>query len=125
MNLHPNLDHVAAVTGQAILAGVSTKEDKKEAETLIRKALGILQDNGVYAAMLFLLSRAEQDPIAEDLATKLLAVCEQVTGATSGKKQVKRLEYLTTHVTSDLQTLLLVKQLWEQTLIYARYAAKF
>ena len=34
------------------------------------------------------------------------------------------LQFLTDHICNDLDRLLMVKQLWEQTLIYGRYGAK-
>jgi hypothetical protein len=40
------------------------------------------------------------------------------------EKRDDRLKFVTDKIASDLDTLLLVKQVWEQTLIYVRYGAK-
>lgn len=126
-----NLDLLAARMAQKIIR--DTKEQKHEAtnvDNLVTKALGVLQENGVYAAMLYLYSRTNptDKPIAEQVRLSLvelekelglqeLQVPEQYDASTV-------LKFLTDYICNDLDRLLLVKQLWEQTLIYARYGAK-
>jgi hypothetical protein len=126
MNSHvKNLDLLAAKTAQEIIKETSAHE-VGEVDNLITKALGVLQENGVYAAMLYLYSRTSTDKeIAEKSRPKLVALTEKL-----GLKPSKQydattvLKFLTDDVCSDLERLLLVKQVWEQTLIYARYGAK-
>jgi hypothetical protein len=54
-----------------------------------------------------------------NLCWKLLLTDEKIP-----EEREKRLKFVTDKIASDLDTLLLVKQIWEQTLIYARYGAK-
>lgn len=132
-----NLDLEAARVAQEIIAEtnkeiVPTKEGKKkptksEGENLITKALGVLQENGVYACMLFLYSRTSNSDkaVSEVIRNELITM----TGL-SGKEVATKddaeavLNYLTDNICNDLDSLLVTKQLWEQTLIYARYSAK-
>ena len=127
-----NLDWMAASAAQAIIAQtIGEKAPKKksdEVENLITKTLGILQENGVYAALLYLYSRtdARNKPIAEKTREKLLSLTCQLLDlpelpATNADTALK---FLTDKICQNLDTLLLVKQLWEQTLIYTRYGAK-
>jgi hypothetical protein len=134
MSLDSNLDHAAAVAAQTILTGIGEKK-WGDAETLIRKCLGVLQENGVFAAVLYLSTRKdkkEAEP-AEAISCQLIALAEKVAapsprppkaGPAPGNPKLARLEYLTRDVTCNIHTLLLVKSLWEQALIYARYGAK-
>ena len=39
-------------------------------------------------------------------------------------RAAEALRFVTEHISGDLDTLLLVKRVWEQTLIYTRYGAK-
>src|SRR6266700_6387330 len=83
-----NLDWIAARAAQEIVDKTQTyvvkdregKEDKKdikagEVDNLITKSLGVLQENGVYAALLYLYSRTEKADnfIAEKTREKLLS----------------------------------------------------
>ena len=117
-----NLDLEAAKTAQEIIK--ETKESKaSEVENLITKTLGVLQENGVYACMLFLYSRtSKSDKIVRK---KLLGIAERLVDDPENRDKSKNdLEFLTDNICNDIDTLLLTKQLWEQTLIYARYGAK-
>ena len=117
---------MAAQTAQSIIA--STKNfGKSQVEGLATKALGVLQENGVYAATLFLYSRSGPDgEIACYVRMSLLklAADEIVKQAAPEDKAEQALRFVTEHISGDLDTLLLVKQVWEQTLIYVRYGAK-
>lgn len=117
-----NLDLEAARAAQEIIS--EKKQSAKDMENLITKTLGVLQENGVYACMLFLYSR-NSDEISKNVRQKLLQMTELLD-----KKPVKQdksedvLKFLIENICNDIDTLLLTKQLWEQTLIYARYGAK-
>ena len=102
-------------------------------ENLATKALGVLQENGVYAALLYLYSRSDSEQhIAKPIRVQLLGLTRLLkpsppTGVAEkpvDDKAEQALKFLTDDISNDLDKLLLVKQLWEQTLIYARYGAK-
>ncbi len=119
-----NLDLEAARAAQEIISG--KKQSAKDMENLITKTLGVLQENGVYACMLFLYSRTgNSDEISKHVRQKLLQMTELLE-----KKPVKQdksedvLKFLTENICNDIDTLILTKKLWEQTLTYARYGAK-
>lgn len=123
-----NLDLLAAEAAQAI---INQTGDSKAAdvENLVTKALGVLQENGVYAALLYLYSRSSKNeqPIAQQTRNKLLGVLREAGLPSPGQQEkgVKDvLKFVTDQICGDLNRLLLVKQLWEQTLIYTRYGAK-
>jgi len=124
-----NLDLLAAQTAQQIIA--STSDFKaSEVDNLATKALGVLQENGVYAATLFLYSRSSRDAeIASFVRQQLLSLAAQevVKRPKPADQAQETLKFVTDHICNDcndLDILLLVKQLWEQTLIYVRYGAK-
>lgn len=123
-----NLDLEAAKTAQEII-NKTTGNKSSEVENLITKALGVLQENGVYACMLYLYSLTSDSDKAVSKVTR-----RQLIGMTElldknkkydGNDKAKDvLNFLTTKICNDLDTLFLMKQLWEQTLTYARYGAK-
>lgn len=133
-----NLDTLAAQTAQHIVEKAvpeGTSEVKKRAaavENMATKALGVLQENGVYAGMLFLYSKGADD-YAKGIREMLLRALDgiEISGVSLGLPKDKPSDkwqdvssHLTKSICGDLDTLLLVKQLWEQTLIYVRYGAK-
>jgi len=120
-----NLDLIAARTAQEIIKETSANK-AGEVDNLITKALGVLQENGVYAAMLYLYSRTSTDKsIAEKSRPKLVALVAELGLQIPEQRDASTvLKFLTDRVCNDLDRLLLVKQLWEQTLIYARFGAK-
>jgi hypothetical protein len=121
-----NLDRLAAQTAQTIVKDTLSFE-KNQVDNLATKTLGVLQENGVYAAILFLFSRSGPDEeIAPYVRTPLLklAADEIVHQSEPANKAEEALDFVTKHISGDLDRLLLVKQVWEQTLIYTRYGAK-
>ncbi len=121
-----NLDIEAAKAAQEIIK--ETKDNKfGEVENLITKTLGVLQENGVYACMLFLYSRtSDSDEVTIKVTRKkLLKMTELLDKKPGGDDKAGNvLGFLTDKICNDLDILLLTKQLWEQTLTYARYGAK-
>ncbi len=127
-----NLDKIAAERAQKMVyAAPDTEKVQKPVETLERlvtKALGVLQEHGVYALMLFLFSRSgDEKKIAPRIRKELNAALQSLPDFRD--KQVphdakKALDFYAGHVLNDLDRLLLVRDLFEQTLIYARYSAK-
>ncbi|MEM3554414.1 MAG: hypothetical protein QXU79_01155 [Candidatus Micrarchaeaceae archaeon] len=121
-----NLDWLAAQTAQQIIADTMSFKPA-EVDNLATKALGVLQENGVYAATLFLFSRSGKDEqIASAVSQQLLQLAAQeiLHQPTPDDDAQKALLFVTDHICNNLDTLLLVKQVWEQTLIYVRYGAK-
>ena len=124
-----NFDHLAAVTAQNIVAGFSAPNapGRDKVETVIRKALGVVQENGPTAAILFLYTRSkEEEPASKSLRTQLLGMTSRLFSITTGPadRAADALTFLANNVSDQLPRLLLVRQSWEQTLIYARFAAK-
>jgi hypothetical protein len=121
-----NLDKLAAQTAQQIITDTKTFK-ATEVDNLVTKALGVLQENGVYAVTLFLYSRSGPDkkvsPAVRQHLLKL-AADELVQQPAPEDKADKTLAFVTEHISDDLDMLLLVKQVWAQTLIYTRYGAK-
>ena len=136
-----NLDQKAAYYAQKMVVKAKGVSDvSKPAETLKRlvtKTLGVLQEQGVYAMMLFLYSRSSDEakiaPVIRAQLFHLLQDREQHheipvfadkdVPADNAATQTA-LAFYSEHVLNDLDLLLLVRDLYEQTLIYARYGAK-
>lgn len=116
-----NLDQLAAQYAQKIV-----KDGGADIENLITKTLGILQEQGVYACIVFLLANKDDKilPQLYDLLKVLPAFKTNANVPTKSAKPEKSLEFYSDDVCHDLDTLLQVKELYEQTLIYARYGAK-
>lgn len=116
-----NLDQLAAQYAQKIIV-----DGKADIENLITKALGVLQEQGVYACILFLRSRTGNEKNLSDKARPHLYNLLQELPAfrQSAIRDENALRFFSDTVCNDLDTLLLVKELYEQTLIYARYGAK-
>jgi len=130
-----NLDRLAAKRAQAMVeAAQQATANKKSVETLERlstKALGVLQEQGVYAMMLFLFSRSSDEAqIAPLIRTQLFEALRGLPSLSRGEipqagtDAQTALRFYADEVLNDLDTLLLVRDLYEQTLIYARYGAK-
>jgi hypothetical protein len=125
-----NLDLIAARTAQDIIKRTEEqKQDASAVDNLLTKSLGVLQENGVYAVLLYLYSRSNstEKPIAESTRLKLFGLITELELHVPVPEQPVvsvALKFLTDNVCNELDRLLLVKQLWEQTLIYARYGAK-
>lgn len=123
-----NLDTLAAQTAQRIVAqSLVAQCSAAEIDNLATKSLGVLQENGVYAVTLFLYSRTGPDlKVAPQLRQQLLqfAETELVHKKAASTQADAVLSFVAEQITTDLDTLLLVKQIWEQTLIYVRYGAK-
>lgn len=120
-----NLDLESARISQALIKDTMEKEGKN-VENLVTKTLGVLQENGVYACILFLYSRSNYEKeIAKCIRCRLLEMTEFMgKRSPDGDNSGEILEFFTNNICNDIDTLFLTKQLWEQTLIYARYGAK-
>jgi hypothetical protein len=130
-----NLDREAARYAQDIVneAVKLSNVEPKHVDNLVTKALGVLQENGTYACILYLYSRtqAEEKKVAEVVRGKLLDLAEELDdrfnfewGKADGRDAEPALEYVSDKLCKELDPLLMLRELWEQTLIYARYGAK-
>ena len=114
-----NLDYLAAQYAQKLIGKLG-----KNAENPVTKALGVLQENGVYACFLYLYAREKEGGIIAakmvDLLNKILPEGEQIR-----KNPKEILEDVADKITGKgIERLLLARELLEQMLIYARYGAK-
>lgn len=119
-----NLDRLAAQHAQAIINRTAGKK-ARDVDNTITKALGVLQENGVYACFLYLLAKENDNGaivIAEML--NLLDGLGFGWGQPASNNAQEVLKYVTEKVTINLEHLLLAKETLEQMLIYARYGAK-
>jgi len=119
-----NLDLMAAQAAQRI-TDATARHKSAEVDNLATKVLGVLQENGVYAAVLYLLSREREKPIARAIDHELWGLLQSLQPGV-GARPTKEEEELkaVAAVAAQPEDLLLVKRLWEQALIYARYQAK-
>lgn len=125
-----NLDALAAQAAQKIVLEKKIKDKPKELDILATKVLGVLQENGPYAMALFLASRSRkvEQEIAEVIGDQLFS--GDMFNALFGDgirpptDKMERMKFLSEEIAPHLGRLLLLKQVWEQTLIYVRYGAK-
>lgn len=136
-----NLDRAAATYAQEMvrrtkgIQGVS--KPVETLERLVTKTLGVLQEQGVYAMVLFLCSRTSDEAkiapvirsqlfrlLRDDENTHFLPGFEKRNVPANDADAQTALNFYSENVMEDLDTLLLVRELYEQTLIYARYGAK-
>ena len=122
----PNLDRLAAQHAQAIISRMTDKKAKaSEVDNTVTKALGVLQENGVYACFLYL--RAKEGENGAVVVEEMLDLLDGLGfgwGKPTGNGLEEVLSYISEKVTVDLERLLLAKETLEQMLIYARYGAK-
>jgi hypothetical protein len=128
-NVQRNLDRLAAKHAQKI---IHLTENKKasDVDNAVTKALGVLQENGVYACFLYLLAKEKENGtiIVEEMLN-LLESLDFGWGKPNGNGVEQILQYITDKVLGDseqssLERLLLAKETLKQMLIYARYGAK-
>lgn len=122
----PNLDRLAAQHAQAIISRMTDKKAKaSEVDNTVTKALGVLQENGVYACFLYL--RAKEGENGAVVVEEMLDLLDGLGfgwGKPTENSLKEVLSYISEKVTVDLERLLLAKETLEQMLIYARYGAK-
>jgi hypothetical protein len=134
------LDKLAAQTAHEIVRR-ATKDNAGTLDTLATNTLGVLQEQGVYASVLFLLSRSREveKPFALQVLTCWLGLLNNeklaMLGAGFSEPWVMNTEQVPQHsqellghfaenIAGNLHRLIAIKQLFEQTLIYVRYGAK-
>jgi hypothetical protein len=119
-----NLDYLCAKYGHKI---VKKAEKKKEMKNLIQKSLGILQEDGVYAFVVYLDSEGafKGEKVAEKILSETFNLLKEdgiklVKGNYGEEELYKQIQKLS----ENIDNLFLAKDLIERTLIYARYHAK-
>lgn len=119
-----NLDWLAAQHAQEIIR--RTKNIKPgEVDNTVTKALGVLQENGLYACFLHLLAKEKENGTI--VVKEMLDLLESLPfgwGKPDSSAPEEVLKYISEKMTADLERLLLAKETLEQMLIYARYGAK-
>ncbi|MEH1795420.1 hypothetical protein [Nostoc sp.] len=121
-----NLDRLAAQHAQNVIKNTKGSD----VENTVTKALGILQEDGVYACFLYLLAKEKENGKA--VVKEMLNLLEKLgfgwnSPMKNGEVDLSSdtvLNHIINNVTHDLQSLLLTKETLEQMLIYARYGAK-
>ncbi|RJX27682.1 MAG: hypothetical protein C4554_03860 [Dethiobacter sp.] len=122
-----NLEYEAAKTAHYIVkeceqGGISSRE----VENVITKTLGVLQENGIYGCIIYLYSLSDDKESNNIIISKLLQMLKLLGVETpvNVNDYENVLKFIIDNVCNDLEKLLMLKQLWEQTLVYARYASK-
>ncbi|MEX0268234.1 hypothetical protein AB3R30_03750 [Leptolyngbyaceae cyanobacterium UHCC 1019] len=135
-----NLDRLAAQHAQAVIT--DTKDRKSsDVENTVTKALGVLQEDGIYACFLYLLAKEQaskedkkknKKSAGEILVGHMLKLLDSLKIGWD-KPPSEKAEDILSHLTQNdkkdnerisLEQLLLTKEMLEQMLIYARYGAK-
>lgn len=134
MSTTQNLDRLAAQHAQKLIVKAKEAKDAPgDMDNAVTKTLGVLQENGIYAACLFLLSRPqrEQDRARMIVHQMLAILCDLPFDwqMPPNEKADTVLAFITDTVTKGegaqgTQRLVLAKETLEQMLIYARYSAK-
>ena len=125
------LDLAAAKRAQNIVknAVADSKVDAKDVDNLVTKTLGVLQENGVFACFLFLYSRSQDKDkkIAKVVSKELLTLSAEdlpFNWELPEDNHRDNLAYVSDSICTELDPLLMTKNVFVQTLIYARYGAK-
>ncbi len=128
-----NLDQFAAHHAQEMVLKALEKSGKSVGvlERLVTKTLGVLQAQGVYAMMLFLLSRTgDEKEIAPVIRNECYVLIKKLPEFSSlsvpeeNSDDKTTLKFYSSDAVQKIDTLLLIRDLYEQTLIYTRYGAK-
>lgn len=117
-----NIDYLAAKQAQSVL---SDKVSPQDIENTATKALGVLQENGVYACFLYLFAKEKSH--GEQLAGRMCQLLKEVgleKAPVPAKDVSEVLDFVNEHISRDIEWLLLAKEVLEQMLIYVRYGAK-
>jgi len=124
-----NLDYECMKYGQKIINSIDKSDNKKvkELENNLRKALGVLQEDGVYAMFLWLESKNEGKNIRKILI-RLLNESDirkhLLTNSSNFPEDFSEFCEKLREIARDIDKLLFMKKLLERTLIYALYHAK-
>ena len=117
MNSTPfeNLDLACAQTGRSIAEGAQGKP--KETEKFVNAALGVLEEQGIYAMFLYLKSKSAPQHIENTLYKFLRETPKGTPLLTQGDEVLSSIS----EMSEDLDKLLMAYDLLRQALVYARY----
>lgn len=120
LNETNNIDLICAELGKKI---VNQRDNikKSDVENHIQKALGVLQEDGIYAFYAYLNSVGN---FSDTIAQKSWEIFHKLGHIEENYDKKKFSEQLSKDVLNDLDETFLAKQVLERTLIYARYHAK-
>lgn len=121
-----NLDRLCAEYGNKFAKEVSKRlGNAKAAETFITKALGVLQEQGLYAFLLFCESRGDSEKPGAVVIKKLTKeILKDRLGLINDRDILEEIHDKNNGLASRLDDLLLAIQVIEKSLIYARFHAK-
>ncbi len=123
-----NLDYKCMECAQEIVDSIDKKGSKKmkELENNLRKALGVLQEDGVYAMFLWLESKEGKN--IRKILIGLLNEAEikklLLTNSSNFPEEFSKFCEKLKEVAKDIDKLLFMKKLLERTLTYALYHTK-
>lgn len=128
MHNPPNVEARCAHYGSQIVRNKSMAKDPKRLEAVVRNALGVLRNDGIFAFYLYLQYRSRKDKDGKEEGGKLtwLQVQElwadgEIGPLLSGNGNIRDQVIA---LTEDLSALLLARKVAEQTLIYALYGLR-
>ena len=135
-----NLEPLAALAANNIVdSSIAQNAKANDAENIVTKSLGVLTEQGIYAFGLFLATRKrEQDhSVATSIDNSLRKLLKDTKFLTDNLTNIPKSEIAEFYreITAEnksknessvdaLRRILLIKQMFETTLTYARYAAK-
>ncbi len=112
-----NLDLACAKLGKSIAESPS-----KELEKLVTSALGVLEEQGLYALSLFLNMRSDSG--GEDVKQKICEFLKKTPQQAPLLSDNADVSTAFQQMAEDLDKLLLARDLVRQSLVYARYHAR-
>ena len=124
----PNVEARCAHYGSQIVRNKSMAKDPKRLEAVVRNALGVLRNDGIFAFYLYLQYRSRKDKGGKEEGGKLtwsqvqnLWTDGEIGPLLSGNGDIRDQVIA---LTEDLNALLLARKVAEQTLIYALYGLR-
>jgi len=122
-----NLDYVCMEQAQKIISSLDDRKKLKDLENNLRKSLGVLQEDGVYAMFLWLEEKDKEKRILRELRGLLNESIIKKYVLNNSQISDDKFETLCKamkEISKDIDNLLFVKKIFERTLIYALYHAK-
>ena len=133
-----NLEPLAALAANNIVdSSIAQNAKANDAENIVTKSLGVLTEQGIYAFGLFLATRkrGQDHSVATSIDNALRKLLKDTKFLTDNLTNIPKSEIAEFYrkITAPnenessvdaLRRILLIKQIFETTLTYARYAAK-
>ena len=118
-----NLDYLCAKYGQEIPTTIDKNQKKKDIENLIRNSLGVLQEEGLFAFVVFLQSKEEkkESPIVKVILDKCKDLLKEIKILDDDERDIRE---IVLEITKDIDTMFLVKNIFEKCLIYSLYCTR-